>query len=524
MRAGWMFLLALCCAASLGAQPEDQPVASEASETGGEARPEAGAETRPEAEAAISPAGQQPYPLTWSFTGELTLRPDRVTDEAGVYDRLNTSLLYQYRFFQLVGDISLARDERYVPEEPYTLGRTFYIENAGLAMDFDFLSLKAGRFQHHDIVESPYSLFISSADHWGSGWATGLSALEADIILSGGGFSYESRWIELNYNSAQGYPDRGANYKVFSVEIGDFRFGLQDSAVYYGRVFDAEYFLSPAPNIITQMVIKRDSTPWQESANDNSITGLFAEWRPPKGYAYAQWLVDDISLDFLIPWFLRDTLGYHKIANKWAWSVGGYWDLSFGRLGFYHAGATEYTFEPTNVADPYGYTYYPAATYNLDGTTMVLDPQDNYLGYKYGENNLAFRVELTRLPRRLLGADFGAALEYVISGSKSPSNPWHGEANPKETRMLDDPVLEHTIVGELAAAWPWRGWSFYTRLRLGGAFNRLEEDGTGVYRPQAGENAFLYAWTVGFTYRTGWRQSRPAVQPRTSSNQPPESR
>ena len=39
--------------------------------------------------------------------------------------------------------------------------------------------------------------------------------------------------------------------------------------------------------------------------------------------------------------------------------------------------------------------------------------------------------------------------------------------------MLDDPVLEHTVALELSAAWPVRGWTFSTRLRLGGVFNRL---------------------------------------------------
>jgi hypothetical protein len=267
------------------------------------------------------------------------------------------------------------------------------------------------------------------------------------------------------------------------------------------------------------MVTKRDSTPWQEDANDNSVMGLFAEWRPPWGYLYAQWLVDDISLNFLIPWFLRDTFGEPTVANKWAWSVGGYWDLPFGRLGFYHAGAMKFTFEATEDGKPYGYTYYPAVEYSLDDAPdfeAVLDPQDNYLGYKYGENNLAFRLELSRLPRPLLGADFKAALEYVLSGSKSPANPWHDEPDPNQTRMFDDPVLEHTVLGELAASWPWRGWTFYTRLRLGGVFNRLAlepgEAGTAqIYRPQAGEHAFVYAWTAGFAWRTGWRRSRAAA-------------
>ena len=508
MKAGWIALMFLCCALAWGADPDAQS------------------------------------PLTWSFTGELTLRPDRVTEEAGLYDRLNTSLLYRYRFLQLLGEVSLARDERYVPEEPYTLGRTFFIENAGVLLDFGFLSMRAGRFVHHDVVESPYSLFISSADHWGSGWAAGLPAVLADFGIHGGRFTYESRWVRLNQNATQlmpdgsgPYPDRGANYKVFSVQVGNWRFGMQDAAVYFGRVFDEEYFLSPVPNILTQMVTKRDSTPWQENANDNGIMGLFADWRPAWGYLYAQWLVDDISLDFLIPWFLRDTLGDRRIANKWAWSLGGHWDLPFGRLGFYHAGATKYTFEATYDGEPYGYTYYPAVQYSLDDDpadlSMTLDPQDNYLGYKYGENNLAFRVELSRLPRPLLGADFRAAVEYVLSGSKSPANPWHEYASAaaagRYTQMLDEPVLEHTIVGEAAAAWPWRGWTFYTLLRLGGVFNRLgleaaADSGAPIFRPQAGENALLYAWTLGFTYRTGRRQSRSTVEPRASSNQASDSR
>ena len=313
--------------------------------------------------------------LQWSFGGEATLRPDRLSEEAGLYDRLNSSLLYRYRFFEAVADFSLARDERYVPDEKYMLGRGFFLENGGLLLDFDFLTLSAGRFVHRDTVEGPYSVFISAADPRGGGWAHGLPAMQADLTIKGGRFTYESRWVRLNSNAIQlmlegdptsAYPDRGASYKVFSVELGDWRFGLQDAAVYFGREFDAEYFLSPIPHILTQMVTKRDSTPWQEDANDNSIMGLFAEWRPPRAYLYAQWLVDDISLNFLIPWFLRDTFGSPTVANKWAWSVGGHWDLAFGRLGFYHAGATKYTFAATEDDKPYGYTYYPAVEYSLD--------------------------------------------------------------------------------------------------------------------------------------------------------------
>jgi hypothetical protein len=432
-------------------------------------------------------------PIEWSFTGELTLRPDRIDETVGVYDRLNTVFRFDYRYLRLLADLSLVNDERYEPSESYMLGRNFAVDNGGLALDFGFLSLSAGRFVHRDFLDTPYSLFVSSER---------LPALLADITLRARRFTYESRWIRLNTRSAN-YPDRGANYKVFALELGDWRFGLQDAAVYYGRVFDEEYFLSPIPNILTQMVTKRDDTPWKEDANDNSIMGLFVEWNRPRSWLYAQWLVDDISLDFLIPWFLRDKWGHRRVASKLAWSIGGRWELPFGTLGFYHAGATKYTFEATYDSDPYGYTYYPAVEYDLGGSMVPLDYRDNYLGYKYGENNLAFRAELTKLA--LLGADCSTALEYVLSGSKSPANPWHGEPDPNRTRMFDEAVLEQTVLAEAAAAWAWRSWSFYTRLKLGVAFNRLElapapDLGPQILQPHAGENAALYAWTVGVTY------------------------
>jgi hypothetical protein len=43
-----------------------------------------------------------------------------------------------------------------------------------------------------------------------------------------------------------------------------------------------------------------------------------------------------------------------------------------------------------------------------------------------------------------------------------------------------------------------------------------------IYRPQSGENAFLYAWTVGFRWRTGWRRAAAAQE--TGEDREPESR
>jgi hypothetical protein len=66
VKRGWIAGFALCCAVAAWAA---DPVAEPDREVGAES------------------------PIEWSFTGEVTLRPDRYDLEPGVYDRLNTSLL-----------------------------------------------------------------------------------------------------------------------------------------------------------------------------------------------------------------------------------------------------------------------------------------------------------------------------------------------------------------------------------------------------------------------------------------------
>jgi hypothetical protein len=247
--------------------------------------------------------------------------------------------------------------------------------------------------------------------------------------------------------------------------------------------------------------------PWSEDSNDNSLTGLFFDCRKTLFYIYAQWLIDDLSADFLIPEFLRDEFGGEKrIPQKWAWSLGGYYDFAFGRLGFYHAGATKYTFEATrnDLSFPYEYTYYPSVEYELeDGTPMTLEYVENYIGYKYGENNIAFLIDYANT---FACVQFGVTLEYVISGSKSPANPWHEDTEAGDnTLLLDDEVLEHTLSARVRASWSWRKWEFYSSLRLGGVFNQLDLEAAGdggpeIFRPQPGVHKMIYELTVGVVY------------------------
>ena len=454
--------------------------------------------------AATSLFSEEPSsPIKWSVTGELNFAPSVLDENPRIYENINSIFRYDYDYFHIIADLWFRNDEKYSPGVEYWLGRYFYVNQGGLIFDFDHLTLRAGRLLHRDLIDSPYSLFISSMD---------LPAVLAEITFNGGPLLYQSRWIGLNTRSLYpDYPDRGANYKLFALQFGDIRFGFQDFVIYFDYYFDEEYFLSPIPHTFGQL-FREPGKPWSQDTNDNIIMGLFFDWQHPQHYLYAQWLVDDISLDFLIPGFLRDDWGSDRqIPQKWAWSVGGYYDFPFGRLGFYHGGATKYTFQAYELNNPYQYTYYPAVEYDLeDGPTLTLDYVDNYIGYKYGENNLAFLVTYANV---FSGIDFSAALEYVISGNKSPANPWFEYDDvadtSRKTLLLDDPVLEHTIAASATAKFPWRQWEFYGKLRLGGAFNRLElevapppalADEPKIFYPQEGDHRLIYELTIGVTY------------------------
>jgi hypothetical protein len=461
-------------------------------------------------------AEEQDKPLQWSFTAEANFEPSVLDEEPRIYDILATRLSYRYEYFYTLLDFSLRYDLRYTPSESYWLDHYFYLNEGGVQLDLDLVSLKAGRFLQRDFIDSPYTLFISSHDEHREFWRPGLPAMMADFTFHTGSFTFESRWFQLNYRSLNGYPDRGANYKLYALHFGDMRFGLQDSTVYTGRVFDAEYFFSPVPTIGPQL-IRDEGKPWSEDSNDNTLVGLFYDWENPRFYVYAQWLLDDLNLEFLFPEFLKDFFDVRRIPMKTAWSLGGYYDFPFGRLGFYHAGATKYTFEATDNThtNPYEYVYYPDVTYVTGikhvtpGTTLPLDYLDNYIGYKYGENNLAFLLDYQN---RFGPIDFYSSLEYVISGSKSPANPWHefvdiNEAG-RETRLLDDPVLEHTVSARVRATWSWPRLTLYSQVRLGGVFNQLElepaPDGLAIFRPQPGRHRLIYQVKLGATYRFGF--------------------
>jgi hypothetical protein len=459
-----------------------------------------------------------------------------------VFDQVGFAAGYGRGIFGVAFDVMLINDDKYIPSEPFMFGHYFRLNEGMISLRPEPLSFTAGRVDHSDEVLTPYSLFISSAD---------LPAVIADLKYDDEFFFYRTRWISLNRNwdfdqvvdiydaskpadqrvSEQQLSripsDRGANYKSYGLHLGKFRFGVQESVVYLDQEFYPEYFFSPLPMYFTQLVNTRGNTeqndegekPWTQERNENSLIGFFLDYTTPLSYAYMQFLMDDVNLSSLAPGFELTH------PNKLAWSLGARHAFDFGTLGFYHAGATKYTFAATTVStrdeqfsvNPYEYAYYPTVTYG-DKTLWYYD---NYIGYKYGENNLAF---MFTYDRTFPDFDLGARLEYVVSGSKSPANPWHEDKQADGTQILDDRPLEHTVTMGGEVSRHVGKWHLTAGGELGYRFNALQlepvdSDSTDakqidgvvpdIFRPAGGDHLLgtLYLgarYTLTVTPETTW--------------------
>ncbi len=455
--------------------------------------------------------GKEPEALSFDFGGYGFLSDNPYK----LYDEVNTVFNYNSPFFDIKIDLAAYNDGKYTPSETYMFGHYFYMNDAYVDFNIDRFSFKAGRAIHRDIVNTPYSVFISSEN---------LPALVMDFTYEGDFFFYETRWIRLNTRSAnsyngtekdsENYAEKGANYKVFGLHFGDLRFGFQDSITYLERAFDAEYFLNPMPEYFVELITTTEGKPWAEKDNTNSLMGFFADITKPKWYAESQILIDDINGSFL-PGI--------EINNLWklAWSLGGYYKFDFGKIGFYHGGALKYTYEATySTADdystlPYEYTYYPATEYYLkDGTPMTLNYWENYIGYKYGENSLSFLLNFSNsyFEQTPYAFSLYSALELALNGSKSPANPWHEYSTWSQIKphaeLLDDPYIEKRLTLSVNIEKPINNFTLFFDLALGYVANELVlEDVVGggteakIFISDPDKDHGIFNLTLGASYK-----------------------
>jgi hypothetical protein len=494
---------------------------------------------------AIAATGAQDKGGPWiEFSGEAGYRVGSYAEsdeDGGLAPVFQVRFGLERRGFGLIADLSANRDGKYagaladVPGGSF-FGVYFMLEEGGLSGKFGPLSLKAGRFRSYDILDSPYSLFFNSR---------GLATPQASIGYEDDFFFFETRWLELNNDSGQstpgwpsqpnaenfsfnGFPDRGASVKTFGLKLGEMRVGFQDAATYSGRSFDFEYFLNPLPQYFIQYVKGYSSSrPWSTRADDGNILGFFWDWKRPGSFSLlAQVLVDDFGLG-----------GFGGTSdNPWqaAFSLGGRMAMPEGSVGLYVAGATKYTFEPSEMEDgtheaimseqnsvSYGYSYFPETRFSADwqdpAAIGTIGIEDNMIGYKYGQNNLAVQVDWQGEADRFL---VGAAAEFRLMGANSPANPWHDLTNDPQdgTHWLDDALLEKRILLELRASRRVGDWSLGFSVTGGAALDALElrkpnvaagplvapaDSDIWFFEPVAGNHKPILTLKLGGSYR--WR-------------------
>ncbi|MBN1647460.1 MAG: hypothetical protein JW874_05455 [Spirochaetales bacterium] len=440
-----------------------------------------------------------------------------------LFEYLNLTFMFDYKWFTLFSELGYTNEGKFGPAEARWSGDFYMLPGENyLSIDYSPFSFQIGRLDAQSNLDTPYSLYLTSQD---------ITSLGANFTINYGPLFYNSRWIQLNYNSENTYPsgynddpayddnpvtwrDKGANHKTWGLKLGHFRFGMQDSNVYLDRSFDLEYFLSPLPQFLMQVYRMNTGQPNTEQNNDNSVMGGFIEYAPRDWYAYGQFLIDDINLSCILP----DDKDVENLT-KMAWSAGVSWNSPMGEWSFYHAGATKYTFEATyanyhgetsysNI--PYEYTYYPATEFPLNDEDMqTLWYYDNYLGYKYGENNLAFLLsyENSFLKKSKWEFNIHADLEWVLNGSKSPANPWHEydswtEIEPHVELLTDDSIENILRLSVKAKKRVWR-FDMILDLMFGHVWNGLVLDEIAPDEPQRfvpeeGNDFFVYGAGIKF--------------------------
>ncbi len=443
------------------------------------------------------------------------------------FDSQAVGFQYLAGVFDVGFEMWLVNDQKYFPpQSQFMRGRWLDLRDGHIALRGETLSFEAGRITSEDEIDSPYSLFISSA----------LPPLVTmDVRYDNGFFFYNTRWLELTRRSRlysiDGSVDdevgedlepleRGAIYKAWGVNVGRFSFGLQEATVYIGSTFYPEYFFSPIPVYFTQIVNSNTGNPWTQIANENSMEGLFAEYQSEGLRFFGQLFIDDLN-EFGIEWL---AIGDWNQPAKYAWSIGSEFDTGIGRFGVYHAGATKYTFGATYTSDtefneyPYSYTIYPVAEF--DGREYGIQPillQDTYVGYLFGENNAAFRVEYEP---ELAFASVASVLEYSISGSKAPTNPWHELDNHQNegTEYLDEPQLEHKLRLSGTISRTFGPFDLSASLMMGAVWNELtlnevpgEPLEDKIWKP-TGPNRFLWSLSLTGTYNFSVWSERPALR------------
>lgn len=341
-----------------------------------------------------------------------------------------------------------------------------YTRESYVSLNFPTFDARIGLLQLKEGIGRSYPLFISPN-----------SSPYPAVSISWKPF----KWMELKNDFVfirQGFFGFSNNelsqipktlyYRRYALKPFDFlEFGLEDAILFLGRSLDLVYLFSFGPYQTIQW-LRQGAGPWHEKINDNGMIGLYFKFLPGNFKIYVDTLIDDVSHTLIGKSYVH--------PYKLAWDTGMEYKLNKHLLYFEFAGATKYTFQRTSQnIPPYQYVRYE--------NRPDIPLEYNMIGYKYGENSVAFNlgVELN-----FNGFKINPQYEYVALGKRDPDTPWHGadEVPAVKFSLLDDEIIEKRHLISLKAT-----TSFFDSLTLnttiGFAYIRNEDliDGNNNFYP-----------------------------------------
>ncbi|SHH58753.1 hypothetical protein [Thermosipho atlanticus] len=373
------------------------------------------------------------------------------------YNSFQLEIWYKSNDFSFHTSLLFSNDGKFPPFLAPFYGNYYVVlTDSGIRFSADNLKFSFGNLSNYDVIDSPYSLYFSSL---------GYAKPTISMKYLDEKFEYETRYVLISYDDGGNFVNKGMNFKYYAIKVGNFRIGYEESVVYASRTyFDLEYFLNPVPNFFLQYV--RESSFYKDGMfNDNSLMGFFIDYKDMEKYWYVQILIDDFNAN-------RIFNPENPTVDKVAWSLGFKKLLRRDlKIGLYHAGATKYTFQPSGNSGNqllYGYTYYNETIFG----DYVIDYQENYIGYKYGENNLALLLNLLWTPGNF---KLNSELEFIISGTKSPVNPWtERDSYEPGFNLLNEDSLEKTMLFKIGIEKDFGIITLGTKLLTGMIYNKLE--------------------------------------------------
>lgn len=389
------------------------------------------------------------FGFTFRFDGWIEYDFDQPTDLA------KFSVIVPFMGTSFTASGGFKRDNQVIPPYADDLWYNYWYWDEGFfEWKNDIFLIQAGVKGHSIGPGNIYKLFVDEGDF----------SYPSIYYGSFGKFRVETLWGGLRFVENDNKPIKGFNYRsIIYSPLDGLEIAYEESVLYLKRFFDPYYFFIPIPAPGIQEFWHLNA-PWGYSTSeldDNSMIGGWVRYTGKNYSVYSEILIDDINMNrFLNP------QGFQN-PDKMAFLFGFSGKSGPYKLTFEVAGATAFTFQRTTSNRPYEYVYF-------EGSNLPIE--ENMIGYKHGENNIACAISLEYSND---GWSISAIYEGLIYGTRTPDNPWYGGTVPSGT---------HWLIGDVKSKYSLATRITYTFKNL---LPQFEELTTGLRFGFEGEKPFI---------------------------------